>query len=260
MIFRRFLTRLRLQQWDAIAIELVIVVVGVFIGMQVSNWNEQRREDQRGHEYLIRIQSDLNEDIQSMDERLEFWGKVIEYGQGAIRFAETGELVNGSAWKTLLSFYQASQLYPYIAQDATYQEMRNAGDLELINDRSLRSALANHYVNGIGPQANVLLEMQPEYRKIVRGLTPSVASNQVWAHCHKSFANNRQQSQALIDCDSPMTEIQAQAVLDGYLAHSQLLPELRFWITDLEVSQGLVEKNRIDAQALADRVQKEIQP
>ncbi|MFS8136924.1 MAG: hypothetical protein ACMG50_02235 [Thermomonas sp.] len=42
MIFRCFLQRFHQQQWGAIATELVIVIIGVFIGMQASNWNEER--------------------------------------------------------------------------------------------------------------------------------------------------------------------------------------------------------------------------
>ena len=45
MILRRLIEHLRHEQWAAIAIELVIVVLGVFIGMQVSNWNQQRLAD-----------------------------------------------------------------------------------------------------------------------------------------------------------------------------------------------------------------------
>ena len=47
MIFRRFLQRFKQQQWGAITTELVIVIVGVFIGMQVSNSNESRKERSR---------------------------------------------------------------------------------------------------------------------------------------------------------------------------------------------------------------------
>ena len=42
MILRRLTENLKQQHWTAIGIELVIVVPGVFIGMQVSNWNEDR--------------------------------------------------------------------------------------------------------------------------------------------------------------------------------------------------------------------------
>ena len=42
MMFRRFLQRLKQHQWGAIATELAIVIIGVFIGMQVSDWKEGR--------------------------------------------------------------------------------------------------------------------------------------------------------------------------------------------------------------------------
>ena len=42
MIFKRFAAGLRAQNWVAIGIELGIVVVGVFIGTWVANWNQQR--------------------------------------------------------------------------------------------------------------------------------------------------------------------------------------------------------------------------
>ena len=47
MILRRLTQHVRDQNWTAIAIDFVIVVVGVFIGIQVSNWNaaQSARQD-----------------------------------------------------------------------------------------------------------------------------------------------------------------------------------------------------------------------
>ena len=42
MILRRFSESLKEQNWTAILIEFVLLVVGVFLGIQVSNWNEAR--------------------------------------------------------------------------------------------------------------------------------------------------------------------------------------------------------------------------
>ncbi len=39
MIYKRVGARLRAQDWLAIVIELGIVVLGVFIGTWVANWN-----------------------------------------------------------------------------------------------------------------------------------------------------------------------------------------------------------------------------
>ena len=42
MIYKRFVANLRAQNWFAIGVELAIVVVGVFIGTWVANWNQAR--------------------------------------------------------------------------------------------------------------------------------------------------------------------------------------------------------------------------
>ena len=42
MLLRSVTRHVREQNWTAICIDLVIVVVGVFIGIQVSNWNDER--------------------------------------------------------------------------------------------------------------------------------------------------------------------------------------------------------------------------
>ena len=55
MILRRVVHRLKRQEWTAIAIELVLVVLGVFIGIQVSTWNEARKEHALEAVYLERI-------------------------------------------------------------------------------------------------------------------------------------------------------------------------------------------------------------
>ncbi len=44
MIFKRAVARLGAQDWLAIAIELAIVIIGVFIGIWVANWNQERSE------------------------------------------------------------------------------------------------------------------------------------------------------------------------------------------------------------------------
>ena len=68
MILRRVVHRLKQQESTAIAIELVLVVLGVFIGIQVSNWNEARKEHALEAVYPERIAQDIRGDIAEMDE------------------------------------------------------------------------------------------------------------------------------------------------------------------------------------------------
>lgn len=59
MILRRIIAHFRKQEWTAIAIDFVIVVVGVFVGLQVNNWNEARIERRAEIGYLAAMEEDV---------------------------------------------------------------------------------------------------------------------------------------------------------------------------------------------------------
>jgi hypothetical protein len=59
MILTRAIEHMKKQHWTGVLIELVIVVVGVFLGMQVSNWNEARADRGIAARHLAEIVADL---------------------------------------------------------------------------------------------------------------------------------------------------------------------------------------------------------
>lgn len=59
MLLRRVIEHVQEQNWTAIAIDFVIVVIGVFVGIQVANWNEARVERQLVRGHLTEIAEDL---------------------------------------------------------------------------------------------------------------------------------------------------------------------------------------------------------
>ncbi len=62
MRYRRLVESLRTQNWTAVAIDLVIVVVGVYIGIEVANWNTDRGDRLREAGLLREIAADLRQD------------------------------------------------------------------------------------------------------------------------------------------------------------------------------------------------------
>ena len=59
MLLRRMIEHVKTQNWTAVALDFVIVVVGVFIGIQVANWNDARQS----HERLERIVTAMKVDM-----------------------------------------------------------------------------------------------------------------------------------------------------------------------------------------------------
>ena len=84
MIFRRFLQRLKQQQWGAIGIELVIVVLGVFLGMQVSNWNEERATARRAEVFSERLRSDLREEAWGYEMQIGYYSDVAAHSMHSL--------------------------------------------------------------------------------------------------------------------------------------------------------------------------------
>ncbi|WOJ95996.1 hypothetical protein R0137_12185 [Congregibacter brevis] len=67
MILRSLTKHVKDQNWFAVGLDFAIVIVGVFIGMQVSNWNDMAAEKQ----HTQRLLSELATDLQDMKGLLE---------------------------------------------------------------------------------------------------------------------------------------------------------------------------------------------
>lgn len=63
MILRRLTANFRRQDYAAVVVELVIVVLGVFLGLQVSNWNEARIERERTSQVLDAFRAEMRDYI-----------------------------------------------------------------------------------------------------------------------------------------------------------------------------------------------------
>jgi len=250
MISRTLGSRLRQHDWTAVLIEVLIVVAGVFIGLQVSDWNEGRKDAARGKEYLLRLHDELLQDAEGLTLISGFWTQVGSNGAAAMAYAEDGVLTQGSGWKTLLAYYQASQVWPYRKPDVTFQEIRSTGSLLLIRNGQLRAEVARHYSAGAGSQVTEVLGLIPRYREHVRGLVPWKIQQYIWAHCYASVGAE----QLLKECDSPVSEAEALTVLDQLRHSPELTAELRFWMVNLNNGLSLMRAIQAEATRLAGEV------
>jgi ABC-type transport system involved in cytochrome bd biosynthesis fused ATPase/permease subunit len=67
MILRNLTANLRTQNWTAIAIEFAIVVLGVFIGTEVANWNQARLQKEATSRMLEQLRPELQNQLVFFD-------------------------------------------------------------------------------------------------------------------------------------------------------------------------------------------------
>ncbi len=61
MILRRIIAHFKKQEWTAIVLDFLIVVVGVIIGIQVANWNDERTARAQLDQQLVGLRIELEE-------------------------------------------------------------------------------------------------------------------------------------------------------------------------------------------------------
>lgn len=66
-ILGRLTRAVREQNWLAVGLELAIVVVGVFLGIQVSNWNQARADRALADRYVAQLADDLRADVRDVE-------------------------------------------------------------------------------------------------------------------------------------------------------------------------------------------------
>ena len=137
MILRRLSQSLKEQNWTAICIEFVFLVVGVFLGIQVANWNAEREQDRKSVVFTERIKDNL---------RVEAWNLEMQigyYGQVQANARRAADALSGHAplpdEALLVAAFRATQYNDNTRQRTTFDELKSTGELGLIRDSGLRT-------------------------------------------------------------------------------------------------------------------------
>jgi hypothetical protein len=136
VILRRVIDHVRRQEWTAIFIDLVIVVVGVFIGLQVSNWNDDRATARRAAAFTERLRDDLREEAWGYEMQIGYYGDVYDNSRRALDALTARAPLPDE--QLLVAAYRATQYNGNTRRRATYDELTSRGEIGLIGDGELR--------------------------------------------------------------------------------------------------------------------------
>jgi len=228
LIIRRIVESFRTRSFSVFAAELVIVIVGVFIGIQMSNWNDARLDQTRAYSYLERIRNDLDADIINYEDRLRLWDQVSAYGAQVLNYVNTGNEDVLTEWDLLLAYFQASQITEFLTTRITYDELKGDGELSLIRDLELRKQLASYYTYADNP----VLSERPAYREHVRGLIPLHIQSYIWKSCYSIVG----ETQIFRDCEAPIAQNDLAEIIEEIGENTHLVSELRYWMSTLQVA------------------------
>jgi len=147
MIFRRIKSHIEKENWFAVAIDFAIVVVGVFIGLQVANWNDARGERAEEREIVLQLIAEAHETNVRIDDNDM---SNAERLSAAIRAHEALKADSLDVEQTGQLHRDLMVLGPWAGVDfvtASLNRLIDADRLSLISDPELQLSISRHKEN-----------------------------------------------------------------------------------------------------------------
>jgi hypothetical protein len=143
MILARITQALRDQNWLAVAIEFVIVILGVVIGFQISAWNDQRQAVARAEVLTERLIQDMRNEQWRIAAIRAYNAEVSDHAQTVVDALEGRHEIDDEA--LVIAAFRATQMINFTIIRATYDELVATGGINLINDRALIDVAVEYY-------------------------------------------------------------------------------------------------------------------
>lgn len=145
MILRKLAAAIFDQNWFTVLLEVVIVVVGIFLGLQVDDWNETRKDRLREVDFLQRIDDELAQDISEFESGITRADQRTKDAQLLLAALGDPTLVSRGPTEFVRAVVRAGFTYSPVVSDHTFEEIKSAGELDIIGDVALRTAITKYY-------------------------------------------------------------------------------------------------------------------
>ena len=225
MFLRRVIDHLKTQNWTAIGLDLGIVILGVFIGTQVSNWNQERLEKREAERLLFELRPALQSFADFFDTAKDYYATTRHYSETAFAGWRDDPAISDEQF--VIAAYQASQIYTFGVKGDNWASIFGGEPMRHIDNAEVRRSLTN--VMTLPYDQIDLTAVATSYREHVRQVIPEDIQEAIRAECTDKPIPGR----ALVlflpaTCDLDIPADRFAAAATGLRAHRTLVGELRW--------------------------------
>ncbi len=179
MVIRRIREHVASHNWFAVAIDLAIVVIGVFLGTQVSNWNQARNDRADAAAYREQIIANIRVNEADTVARIAYYRQVRAHAVAALGALRQPDEPPSEPF--LIDAYQASQVWLRPFEQTAYEELISSGLARQVGDTATRAALSAYYVSARGFDNSAL--SMTAYRDRLRRIMDFDVQERIRARC-----------------------------------------------------------------------------
>jgi hypothetical protein len=225
MFLRRIAAHLKTQNWTAVGLDLLIVVIGVFIGTQVSNWNQGRIAKRETAQLLVELEPALTRFSDFYEAAKIYYATTDAYADRA--FAGWRHDASVSDEQFVIAAYQASQIYTWGLNGDIWASIFGSDQLRDIEDASIRDGLTTLMTISYDQIDSVVTNTA--FRENVRQVIPEDVQDAIRANCSDQSVPERPQTVRLPKtCDLGLPDARFADAAAALRAHPDLIGQLRW--------------------------------
>lgn len=147
MILRRFMKHVDEQNWFAVGLDVLVVFTGIFVGLQVSDWNQDQKNKDLEQVYLERLALDFSQNVGTL-KRLEGLHAGLRQDVNKVASFLALDEWNDEAHDVIKKQRLMWGALPFAdLQTGAWDELVSSGRLVLIQSDDLRSKLQQAYAS-----------------------------------------------------------------------------------------------------------------
>jgi predicted transcriptional regulator len=123
--------------------EIILVVIGILIALQINNWNENRKTSNTQEKYLLLLKKEAQNNLKALNKSQDYLIR-LEKGQEKLLNLLSGDLdtiTDNYIAEVLVDNYFFKSRFNY--QNNVLSELKTTGELKNISNDSIRSQLMN---------------------------------------------------------------------------------------------------------------------
>ena len=120
--------------------EIVLVVIGILIALQINNWNENPKTTQKTNNYLKALVGEIDKNINTLSNAIEFVYSDIEKAANSLKSLNLPEAISYSD-SAIKKAMETRPIYKTILSQSTFDDFINAGILENVDEVELKNSI-----------------------------------------------------------------------------------------------------------------------
>lgn len=120
--------------------EIILVVIGILIALQINNWNNQRLANKQMNAFLFGIIEDLKSDVTQFDRRIKFFNTLAEEKKNILKLTNFEYIDTDSLFLVI-----RPRLSNYLINATTYNKIKSSGITQISKNDSLSGKIYNYY-------------------------------------------------------------------------------------------------------------------